>query len=119
MRGPWAAVLMVLAAAACDSRPPAARDDSGDGGGHPGLYRSSTGTLAGYDPASRVLTLRVAGSEARFQVADDARAWIGSRTLTTSQLAAHLGAEVTLAYGEAEDGVRTTHTIRLREGHQR
>lgn len=119
MRGPWAAVLMVLAVSACDSRPRPREANPATAAGHPGLYRSSTGTLAGYDPASRVLTLRFAGSEARFQVADDARAWIGSRSLPTSQLAAHLGAEVTLAYGEAEDGVRTTHTIRLREAHQR
>jgi hypothetical protein len=119
MRGPWAAVVMVLAAWACDSRPQPRETSPLAAAGHPGLYRSSTGTLAGYDPSSRVLTLRVAGGEGRFQVADDARAWIGSRGLPTSQLTAHLGAEVTLAYGEAEDGVRTTHTIRLREGHKR
>ena len=119
MRGLGAAVLTVLAVSACDSRPQPRETSPVTPAGHPSLYRSSTGTLAGYDPSSRVLTLRVAGSEGRFQVAADARAWIGSRSLPTSQLAAHLGAEVTLAYGEAEDGVRSTHTIRLREGRQR
>jgi hypothetical protein len=117
MRALRVAVLVVLSVAACEGRPQPR--ETAPVAGHPSLYRSSTGTLAGYDPSSRWLTLRVAGSEGRFQVAADARAWLGSRSLPTAQLAAHVGAEVTLAYGEAEDGVRTTHTIRLREGRQR
>jgi hypothetical protein len=82
-------------------------------------YRSATGTLASYDAISRVLVLRAAGAESRYWVAEDARVWLGSSRVPVSQLGAHIGSEATLAYGEAEDGTRTTHTIRLREGHPR
>jgi hypothetical protein len=50
-----------------------------------------------------------------YRVAADARAWIGRRRLSVSDLAAHLGARVTIAFAEA-DGIRTTHTVRLAEG---
>ena len=45
-------------------------------------------------------------------MASDARAWLGNRRLPVSQLGAHAGAQVTVAWSEA-DGVRTTHTVRL------
>lgn len=87
--------------------------------GRGSVYLSSTGVLSGYDVASRVLTLRAAGAESRYWVAEDARVWVGSRRVPVSQLGSYLGAEVTLAFGEAEDGARTTHTIRLSEGRPR
>lgn len=109
-----------LACAACESRPPQPhRPSLPSAVGRAGAYRSSTGTLAGYDAASRVLTLRSAGSDSRYEVAEDARVWVGSDPVPAAQLASRVGAEVTLAYGEDEDGGRTTHTVRLREGHPR
>jgi hypothetical protein len=78
-------------------------------------YRSFTGTLVGYDARARVLTLRAADGVTSYWVAEDARAWLGSSRMPVAQLGSHLGAEVTLAFAETEDGVRTTHTVRLRE----
>jgi hypothetical protein len=78
-------------------------------------YRSFTGTLVGYDTRGRVLTLRAANGVTTYWVAEDARAWLGSGRLPVAQLGSHVGAEVTLAFAEAEDGARTTHTVRLRE----
>ncbi len=78
-------------------------------------YRSFTGTLLGYDVGGRVLTLRSADGVSTYWVAEDARAWLGSDRLPLSQLGSHAGAEVTLAFAEAEDGARTTHTVRLTE----
>ncbi len=77
-------------------------------------WRTTTGTLTAYDRRTRVLTLRSASGVSTFQVAGDARAWLGRRRLPVGQLGAHLGAQVTVAFGEA-DGVRTTHTVRLAE----
>ncbi len=77
-------------------------------------WRTTTGTLSAYDPRTRVLTLHSASGVSTFQVAGDARAWLGRRRLPVGQLGAHLGAQVTVAFGEA-DGVRTTHTVRLAE----
>lgn len=115
-----AAAWLVLACAACDSGPPRPRFASApSAAGRAGAYRSSTGTLAGYDAVSRVLTLRAAGADSRYRVAEDARVWVGSHSVPAAQLASHVGAEVTLAYGEAEHGARTTHTVRLREAHPR
>lgn len=75
-------------------------------------HRTATGTLAAYDPVTRVLTVQSATGSSEFLVASDARAWEGSRRLPVRELRAHLGAQVTVAWSEA-DGVRTTHTVRL------
>jgi hypothetical protein len=77
-------------------------------------HHTATGTLAAYDPETRVLTLRSAAGSTMFTVATDARAWLGSRRLPVRQLEEHTGAQVTVAWSEA-GGVRVTHTVRLRE----
>ncbi len=75
-------------------------------------HRTATGTLAAYDPVTRILTVQSATGSAEFHVASDARAWEGSRRLQVRDLAAHVGEQVTVAWSEA-GGVRTTHTVRL------
>jgi hypothetical protein len=77
-------------------------------------HRTATGTLAAYDPVTRVLTVQSATGSSEFHVASDARAWDGSRRLPVRELAAHVGAQVTVAWSEIA-GVRTTHTVRLVE----
>ena len=77
-------------------------------------HRTATGTMTAYDPATRVLTVQSATGSSEFHVAPDARAWLGNRRLPVSQLSAHTGAQVTVAWSEA-DGLRTTHTVRLAE----
>ncbi len=77
-------------------------------------HRTATGTLAAYDPATRVLTVQSATGSSEFHVAADARAWEGSRRLPVHELGAHVGAQVTVAWSDA-GGVRTTHTVRLTE----
>ncbi len=80
----------------------------------PAVHRTATGTLASYDPVTRILTVRSAAGSSEFHVASDARAWEGSRRLPVRELAAHVGEQVTVAWSES-DGVRTTHTVRLTE----
>jgi len=80
----------------------------------PVSHHTATGTMTAYDPATRVLTLRSATGSTAFQVAADARAWLGNRRLPVRQLGEHTGAQVTVAWSEA-DGVRTTHTVRVAE----
>jgi hypothetical protein len=75
-------------------------------------YETATGTLEAYDCATRVLTVRSASGYSEFRVAADARFWLGHRRLPLSQLPAQAGAQVTVAWSEAE-GVRTTHTVRV------
>lgn len=77
-------------------------------------YQTATGTVASYDAATRVLTVRAASGSKEFRVAPDARLWLGSRAVPMSQLATRAGAEVTVAWSEV-DGVRTTHTVRVTE----
>jgi hypothetical protein len=77
-------------------------------------HRTATGTLASYEPVTRVLTVQSAAGSAEFHVASDARAWEGSRRLQVRELAAHVGEQVTVAWSES-GGVRTTHTVRLTE----
>ena len=77
-------------------------------------HHTATGTMTAYDPAARVLAIQAATGSTEFHVAADARAWLGSRKLPVSQLGAHVGAQVTVAWSEA-DGVRTTHTVRVAE----
>jgi hypothetical protein len=77
-------------------------------------HRTATGTMTAYDPATRVLTVLSATGSSEFHVAPDARAWLGNRRLPVSQLGAHTGAQVTVAWSEA-DGLRITHTVRLAE----
>jgi fermentation-respiration switch protein FrsA (DUF1100 family) len=75
-------------------------------------HHTATGTLVGYDPVARVLTVRSATGSSEFHVATDARAWQGSRRLPVRELGAHVGAQATVAWSEA-GGARTTHTVRL------
>jgi hypothetical protein len=77
-------------------------------------HLTATGTLAAYDPVTRVLTVQSATGTSVFHVATDARAWAGSRRLAVRELGAHVGAQVTVAWSEA-GGVKTTHTVRLSE----
>jgi phage baseplate assembly protein gpV len=77
-------------------------------------YQTATGTLASYDPATRMLTVRSAAGSKEFLVSADARLWLGRRTVPVSQLASRVGAEVTVAWSDV-DGVRTTHTVRVSE----
>ena len=81
-------------------------------------YHTATGTLEGYDPEARVLTVHSATGSSEFQVASDARAFLGNHRLAIGDLGAHLGAQVTVAWSEKE-GVRTTHTVRLALGRGR
>jgi hypothetical protein len=77
-------------------------------------HHTATGTLAAYDPVTRILTVRSATGSSEFHVAADARAWQGNRRLPVRELGAHVGAEVTVAWSEA-DGERITHTVRVNE----
>jgi hypothetical protein len=76
--------------------------------------RTATGTLASYDPVTRVLTVQSATGPSEFRVAPDARAWEGSRRLQVRDLAGHVGEQVTVAWSES-GGLRITHTVRLTE----
>ena len=80
-------------------------------------HHTATGTMTAYDPAARVLAIQAATGSTEFHVAADARAWLGSRSLPVSQLGAHVGAQVTVAWSEVE-GLRTTHTVRLVESRE-
>jgi len=77
-------------------------------------HHTATGTMTAYDPATRVMTVLSATGSTEFHVAADARAWLGTRRLPVSQLEAHAGTQVTVAWSES-DGVRITHTVRLAE----
>ncbi len=77
-------------------------------------HRTATGTLAAYDPTTRVLVVHSVTGSSEFHVASDARAWEGSRRLQVRDLTAHVGEQVTVAWSES-GGVRTTHTVRLAE----
>jgi hypothetical protein len=77
-------------------------------------HHTATGTMTAFDPATRVLTVLSATGSSEFHVAPDARAWLGRRRLPVSQLGAHTGMQVTVAWSEA-NGQRTTHTVRLAE----
>jgi hypothetical protein len=77
-------------------------------------YRTATGTLVEYDGATRFLIVHSATGSSEFHVASDARFWLGSRRLPLSQLRAHAGSEVTIAWSE-QGGVRTTHTVRAKD----
>jgi hypothetical protein len=78
-------------------------------------YHTATGTLEAYDPAARVLTVHSATGSSEFHVATDARAFLGNHKLAVAELGRHAGAQVTVAWSEA-NGVRTTHTVRLAVG---
>jgi len=77
-------------------------------------HRTATGTLAAYDPVTRILTVQSATGSSDFHVAPDARAWEGSHRLPMRELTAHVGEQVTVAWSES-GGVRTSHTVRLAE----
>jgi hypothetical protein len=68
--------------------------------------------MKAYDPLTRVLTVATASGSLEFDVAPDARFWLGNRRLPAGQLAALAGAQVTVAWSAAH-GVRTTHTVRV------
>src|SRR5574341_766614 len=75
-------------------------------------HHTATGTMTAYDVASRVLTVRSATGSTQFQLAADARVWLGNRRLPLRELGAYAGGQVTLAWSDS-DGVRTTHTVRV------
>lgn len=77
-------------------------------------HPTASGTLAAYDPVTRVLTIRNAAGSLEFHVTADARLWLGSRRVPVAQLGTHAGAQVTVAWSEA-GGVRTTHTVRVND----
>ena len=77
-------------------------------------HHTATGTVAAYDPVTRILTVHSVTGSAEFHVASDARAWEGSRRLQVRDLAAHVGEQVTVAWSES-GGLRITHTVRLTE----
>jgi hypothetical protein len=110
-RRPAVALLAVLAAGgvAGGQRPPEPERPAAE---RRPSYQTATGTLAAYDPLTRVLAVRSATGASEFHVAADARFWLGSRRLPVGQLGAHVGTQVTIAWSEA-DGTRTTHTVRV------
>jgi len=73
---------------------------------------TATGTMAGYDPETRVLTVSSASGSTLYHLASDARVWLGNHRLAVSELKSRVGAQVTVSWSEA-DGVRTTHTVRV------
>ncbi len=77
-------------------------------------HATATGRLVSYDEAARALVVQTALGRTTYHVAEDARAWLGTRRLALDHLARHLGAQATVAYREV-GGVRVTHTVRLRE----
>ncbi len=79
-----------------------------------GAHATATGRLVAYDGQSRALVVQTALGRTTYHVAEDARAWLGTRRLALDHLGRHLGAQATLAYREV-DGRRVTHTVRLRE----
>jgi hypothetical protein len=109
-----AAALLAVLATTSVARSAEPSGTGGPSGERRPSYQTATGTLAAYDPVTRVLTVRNAAGTSEFHVAADARVWLGSRRLPVSELGAHPGAEVTVAWAEV-DGVRTTHTVRLEE----
>lgn len=109
-----ASVLMVLVAETDAIRA------AGDGAPRPTTaerhpaYRTATGTLVAYDASTRVLVVHSASGSSEFQVATDARFWLGNRRVPISQLRTHAGSQVTIAWSE-QGGVRTTHTVRAKD----
>ena len=73
---------------------------------------TATGTMAGYDPETRVLTVASASGSTLYHLATDARVWLGNHRLAVGELKSRLGAQVTVSWSDA-DGVRTTHTVRV------
>ena len=73
---------------------------------------TATGTMAAYDPETRVLTVSSASGSAPYHLAADARVWLGNHRLPVAELPSHVGAQVTVSWSDS-DGVRTTHTVRL------
>ena len=74
--------------------------------------QTATGTMTAYDSKTRVITVRSAAGSSEFQVAADARLWVGTRRLPVGRLAAYAGAQVTIAWSE-RGGLRITHTVRV------
>jgi len=107
-------LVLVWPALACDGRQRTA-EPSLSAGSRASQYRSATGTLVGYDVPTRRLALRAADGLTAFWVAEDARVWRGQSRRPVAELAESVGAQVTVAFTEAEDGALTTHTVRLSE----
>lgn len=80
----------------------------------PTSHATATGRLVSYDAAARALVVQTALGRTTYHVAEDARAWLGTRRLALDHLVRHLGAQATVAYREV-GGLRVTHTVRLRE----
>ena len=74
--------------------------------------QTATGTMTAYDSKTRVLTVRSAAGSSEFEVAGDARIWVGTRRLPIGRLSAYAGAQVMVAWSERE-GRRITHTVRV------
>ena len=109
------AVGLLALFAAATVAPAGEQLEGGDSAGGRRLsFETATGTLASYDTMTRTLTVRNATGASEFHVAADARLWLGNRRIPVSQLQAHTGAQVTVAWAEV-DGVKTTHTVRLEE----
>jgi len=106
-----AALLTVLAAGtvAAPREPP--EPEAAGPEGRPS-YSTATGTMAAYDSRTRVLTVSSAAGSSEFEVAGDARIWVGTRRLPIGRLSAYAGAQVTVAWSE-RDGRRITHTVRV------
>jgi hypothetical protein len=119
MRGSlWRRSAVALLAVLVAGKAARAQESSEPGPPDPHRHPSHTtaaGKLEGYDPLTRVLTVRNATGSAEFRVAADARVWLGNRRLPVNRLGAHAGAQVTVAWSET-GGVRTTHTVRVSDG---
>jgi hypothetical protein len=106
-----AALLTVLAGGtiAAPWEPPEAEGPGPEGRPN---HQTATGTMTAYDSGTRVLIVRSAAGSAEFEVAGDARIWMGTQRLPIGRLAAYAGAQVTVAWSERE-GRRITHTVRV------
>ena len=105
-------VLTLAAALLLPAAPPHGQAEGG--APSPTSHATATGRLVSYDEAARALVVQTALGRTTYHVAEDARAWLGTRRLALDHLGRHLGAQATVAYREV-GGLRVTHTVRLRE----
>jgi hypothetical protein len=75
-------------------------------------YQTATGTMTAYESGTRVLIVLSTAGSTEFEVAGDARIWVGTRRVPIGRLSAYAGAQVTVAWSERE-GRRITHTVRV------
>ena len=107
-------VVTLAAALLLPAAPPQAQPGRADTAPAPTSHATATGRLVSYDEAARALVVQTALGRTTYLVAEDARAWLGTRRLALDHLVRHLGAQATVAYREV-GGLRVTHTVRLRE----